>query len=79
MYHPLLGDLRQLKDADLEAKIIDLSKKYHIASRMGQGVAANQIVVALESYKSEQSRRQVEANNKLKTQDKDLDGLINVN
>lgn len=79
MFHPLLGDPTQLKDADLEAKILDLGRKYHIAARMGQGGACQQIIVALETYKNEQSRRNIAAaQNMIKKQNKGLDDLINV-
>lgn len=80
MYNPLLSDPSKLKDADLESKILDLSKKYHIAARMGHGAVCDQIISALNMYKEEQYRRQVEATQKIvKKQDKDLDDLINVN
>lgn len=80
MYNPLLTDPSKLKDADLESKILDLSRKYHIAARMGHGAVCDQIISALNMYKEEQYRRQVEATQKLaKKQDKDLDDLINVN
>lgn len=79
MFHPLLGDARELKDLDLENKILELNKKYHIAARMGQGGVANQIAIALDMYKSEQYRRQIETvNNLVNKEDKDLDDLINV-
>lgn len=79
MYNPLLDDPRKVKDADLELKILDLSKKYHIAARMGHGQICDQIVVALNLYKDEQQRRQYEASKKLaQKQDKDFDDLINV-
>lgn len=79
MYHPLLDDPSKLKDQDLENKILDLSRKYHIASRMGQGGVAQQIIVALDAYKSEQYRRQMEnSQTMLKKQNKGLDDLINV-
>lgn len=79
MFHPLLGDARELKDLELENKILELSKKYHIAARMGQGGVANQIAIALDMYKSEQYRRQIETvNNLINKEDKDLDDLINV-
>jgi hypothetical protein len=78
MYHPLL-DPSKLKDQDLENKILDLSRKYYIAARMGQGGAAQQIVVALDTYRSEQHRRQMEnSRTMLKKQNKGLDDLINV-
>jgi hypothetical protein len=80
MFHPLLGNPQDLKDQELDAKIFDLTKKYYIASSLGQGAAANQIVIALDMYREEQQRRQYEATkNLMKKQDKDLDDLINVN
>lgn len=79
MYHPLLDDARNLKDQDLENRILDLGRKYHIAARLGQGGVCQQILVALETYKEEQRRRQFEATqNLVKKQNKDLDDLINV-
>lgn len=80
MFHPLLDDPRKIKDADLENKILDLSKKYSIAARMGQGGVANQILVALDMYKGEQQRRQYEASQTVMKDrnNKGLDDLINV-
>lgn len=79
MYHPLVDDPRKIKDQDLENKIQELSKKYHIAARMGQGGICNQILTTLEMYKSELQRRQMENMQSLvKKQNKDLDDLINV-
>lgn len=79
MFHPLLEDPTKLKDLDLEAKILDLSKKYHIAARLGQGGVCEQIVLALDMYKSEQQARQARTmQDSIKKQNKDLDGLINV-
>jgi hypothetical protein len=80
MYHPLLDDPKNVKDQDLENKILDLGRKYHIAARSGQGGVCQQIIVILEMYKDEQRRRQMEsANTLIKKQNKDLDDLINVN
>jgi len=79
MYHPLLEDPRNLKDQDLENKIIDLSRKYHIAASMGQGSVCQQIVGALDMYKVEMSRRQQESIKSLtKKSDNGFDDLINV-
>lgn len=79
MFHPLIDSPRELKDADLDTKIFDLTKKYYIASNLGNGGVANQIAMALEMYREEQQRRQYEATaNLMKKQNKDLDGLINV-
>jgi hypothetical protein len=79
MFHPLLAPPTELKDTDLEQKILDLSKKYFIAARMGQSGVCDQLSMALSMYKDEQSRRQREATKTLvRDQDKDLDDLINV-
>ena len=68
-----------LKDADLENKILDLTKKYHIAARMGQGAVCDQIVTILGSLKEEQLRRGREMLKKTQSgQDKNLDDLIKV-
>lgn len=79
MFHPLIDDVRKIKDQDLETKIVDLSRKYHIAASLGQGGVCSQIITALEMYKEEQQRRQRENMKTLvKKQNKDLDDLINV-
>jgi uncharacterized protein YfeS len=79
MYHPLAHDPRKLKDQELEDKILELSKKYNLAARMGQGTVLGQILSILEMYKLEQQRRQKESMQSLiKRQNKDLDDLINV-
>jgi hypothetical protein len=68
-----------LKDADLENKILDLTKKYHIAARMGQGAVCDQIVTILGSLKEEQLRRGRDMLKKTQSnQDKNLDDLIKV-
>jgi hypothetical protein len=80
MFNPLLEDPSKLKDQDLENKILDLSQKYHVALRLGQGGLAQQVVVNLEAYRMEQQRRQIEAMKDLQTKQKKqgLDDLINV-
>jgi hypothetical protein len=79
MFHPLLGSMSKMKDSEIEEKILELSKKYGIAMRMGQGGIGQQIIVALESYKAELSNRQRAALSSAMTkQNKDLDNLINV-
>lgn len=80
MYHPLLEPATKLKDQELENRILDLTKKYHIAARMGQGGVCQQILCALEMYKEEMNKRQQAAlKSSIKKQDKDFDDLINVN
>ena len=79
MFHPLLNDLTQLKDAELENRMSDLNKKYNIALRSGNGALAQQVAIILEALRDEGTRRQAEATKKLlQKQNKDLDGLINV-
>jgi hypothetical protein len=79
MFHPLLTSPKELKDADLDSKIMELTKKYYIASNLGQGGVANQIAIALDMYREEQYSRQQKATASLiKKQNKDLDDLINV-
>jgi acyl-CoA hydrolase len=79
MFNPLLDDLTQLKDQDLEAKMTDLNKKYTIALRTGNGSLAMQVAMIIEAVRDETLRRQSEATKKmLAKQNKDLDGLINI-
>jgi hypothetical protein len=79
MYHPLLDNPANLKDAELENRILDLTKKYHIAARMGQGIVCEQIITILSSLKDEQSRRAHDMIKKTQSnQNKNLDDLINV-
>jgi hypothetical protein len=80
MFNPLLPDLSKLKEQDLESKISDLSKKYFIALKLGQGQAAQQIAVTLDAFKMEQQRRQIKSREDLskKTQEGGMEDLINV-
>lgn len=79
MFNPLIEDLSHLKDDELTSKISELIKKYNMALKLGNGAVAQQIVVAVESYRAEQTKRQQEAAKQLLArQNKDLDGLINV-
>ncbi len=78
MFNPLLPDLSKLKNDDIDLKITELMKKYTIAANSGQGLVCNQILVILESYKAEQSRRYQKSLEKLQSQNKNLDDFINV-
>lgn len=79
LYNPLLPDLTTIKDQDLENTISDLSRKYHISARYGNGGLCAQIAVTLEQYRDEQRRRLLEKSRiSVKNQDKDIDDLINV-
>ena len=79
MFNPLLGDPSTLKDAELEAKIIDLTRKYTIAARTGMNGVMPQIALALEMYKNELTKRNHAAlQSTAKKANGNLDDLINV-
>jgi len=80
MFHPLLENATKLKDQDLENKIMDLTNKYHIAMRLGQGGLAQQIILTLDTYRIEQQRRQAESIKEMQGKQKKqgLDDLIHV-
>ena len=78
MFNPLLPELSNLKNEDIDNKINELMRKYTIAARHGQGAVCSQIIVVLESYKAEQQKRYVESTRKLMSQSKNLDDYINV-
>jgi hypothetical protein len=80
MFNPLLPDLSDIKDPDLDNKISELTRKYFIAVRGGNGGLGQQILVTLEAFKSEQQRRHISSQKALlDKQNKDLDDLIKVN
>jgi len=80
MYHPLLENPTSLKDSDLENRIFDLTNKYHIAARMGNGSVCQQIIIILETLRTEQQKRSADMLKKTQqsNQNKNLDDLINV-
>lgn len=76
MFHPLETDLRELKDSDVEEKLQELTKKYHLAARMGYRDVLTQLLTFITIYREEMSRRNRE---RFKSDDSgDLDQLINV-
>lgn len=76
MFHPLEGDLSQLKDKEIEDRLMDLNKKYYIAARTGNIDLLTQVETFVTIYKNELSKRY---RDKMKQQDDtDLDQLINV-
>jgi hypothetical protein len=80
MFNPLLPDLSTLKEAEVENKISELTRKYFMAARSGQGGLAQQVLVSLEAFKSELRQRQSASQKALlEKQNKDLDDLIKVN
>jgi hypothetical protein len=52
MEHPLIGDLDDLTMDQLEAKVNELTGKFFIAQRTGNGYLCDQIRMAIESYKA---------------------------
>ena len=74
--HPLVTDLGNMKDPELESKINELTRKYFMS--YNPGVQA-QIVSVLDSYKEELDRRKrLDYEKMMNTRDKGLDKLINV-
>lgn len=74
--HPLVEDLSSFKDAELENKIQDLSRKYFMTHNIGVQM---QIASVLEQYKEELSnRRRREMEKMMSSRDKGLDKLINI-
>lgn len=74
--HPLLHDLGSLKDAELENKINELSRKYFATSNPS---VHHQISMMLDTFKEELAkRRNAEYEKMMQTRHKDLDKLINV-
>jgi hypothetical protein len=74
MFH-LEGDLSLLKDTEIEQKLIELNKKYYAAARMGSRDLLTQLSTFITIYRDELSNRYAR---KLKSDDNDLDQLINV-
>lgn len=76
MIHPLAEDFSQLKDADIEQKVQDLSKKYWMVSNPS---VKQQISIFLDIYKTELSARRAKLmQQEYQKRDKDLDNLIKV-
>jgi hypothetical protein len=74
--HPLVTNLNELKDSEVEARISDLTKKYFMSPNPELRA---QVSAVLDTYKEEMSKRRQEALKKLMdTRDKSLDKLINV-
>jgi hypothetical protein len=79
MFHPLVDNLKKLKDQELESKIIELSQKYNSAARLGQGGVCEQIIAILDMYREERSKRYKESFESTHKKDgQGLDDLINV-
>jgi len=74
--HPLINNLSNIKDSELDTKINDLTRKYFATSNFE---LRQQIIMVLESYKEELgNRKRIAYENMMKSRDKGLDKLINV-
>jgi hypothetical protein len=73
--HPLAEDYSKLKDAEIEARISDLGKKYWQSANPG---VQNQISMFLDLYREELRSRQAKQWQQHQTKSPALDKLINV-
>jgi ribosomal protein L29 len=77
MFNPLVDDMSELTDNQVEEKVNDLSKKYFQTRNMQ---VRDQIASVYEMYKLEaQSRRAKAYQRQADNNDNDLDNLININ
>ena len=75
MFHPLVSDLTEFKDQEIENKLIELNKKYYVAARLGSQDLLTQLSTVIIMYREELSKRHAL---KLKNADGDLGQLIKV-
>ncbi len=75
MFHPLIGDLSEFKDQEIENRLLELNKKYYAASRLGSYDLLTQLLTCITIYREELAKRHAQ---KLKQADNDLGQLINV-
>lgn len=74
--HPLVDSLDDLDDSQLEEKILDLTRKYFTAQRLGKPELLTQLQTLVNMYKEERTRRSIEKTKK--ELDGGLEQLINV-
>lgn len=74
--HPLVNDLSELSDNELEEKILKLNKAYFTASEE----VRHQIILLLDTYKIEAEVRRTKkmTQNNIDNDNNSLDNLINV-
>jgi hypothetical protein len=75
MFHPLISDLTEFKDQEIENKLIELNKKFYVAARFGNQDLLTQLSTVITIYREELGKRHAQ---KLKNADGDLGQLINV-
>lgn len=57
MQHPFISDLSHLSIEDLQDKITDLTSKLTFSSRMNNHTMSHQLLMVLDSYKTEYNKR----------------------
>jgi len=67
---------KDLTEIQLDEKIQELSGKYYIAARMGNHYLQDQILLVIDTFRSEQQRRLYA---RMKDNEDDLGNLIKVN
>ena len=74
-----MGNPADLKDAELEEKINELTRKYGIAARTGMNGVMPQLALAIEMYRTELTKRgQEQLKSTARKTNGNLDDLINV-
>ena len=78
MFNPLVDSFSELKDTEIENKIVELQRKYFQSGDNPQ--LQQQVQAILEMYKHEMQERRAKSLNKQNQQDGDnsLDNLINI-
>ena len=71
--HPLAGNLRDLEDSKLDARIKDLAKKINFAYRSSPSVLP-QMQMMMEDLQAERGRREKEKMEKVMQQAKEANG-----
>lgn len=79
-FHPHAPNLSELKDAEVEAKLSELTKKYFQAQRLGNIELLTQVGTFVTMYREELAdrHRRAMANSREQLDKGDLDQLINV-
>ena len=78
MFNPLVDSFSDLKDSEIETKIVELQRKYFLAGANPQ--LQMQVHAILEMYKAEmQDRRAKSMKSNQENGDNSLDNLININ
>ncbi len=68
MYHPLLGDVAELTDGELQEKITELTKKLNQSYRFGNPALIRQVGMVLDEMTQERMRRDRETLKKIQEQ-----------